>query len=133
MPGVYKNLVSRIPVDTIKPSDLTNCPGALILRKMQPPKNFDSMFASFCAYFLGANRWIWNGGAVTPNSGDILDGAKNTGQCAALANALRQMAILKHPFGLGLNEILVGEAVGAAKGQYDGQYGLGFIAQHGQM
>jgi len=131
MPNIYKSLVTRVPVDSIKPSDVANCPGTIILRRAQPPKNFDTMFNSFCAYFLVANHWIWNGGAVTPNSGDILDGTKNTGQCAALANALRQMAILKPPFGLGINENLVGEAAGLAKGQYDGANGFGFIAQHG--
>lgn len=128
MPEIYRALVEMRPV-IFKPSEVTAVPGGIIMQRIVGPAELGSLFTSFCQYFGANNRWTWTGGAVTPSGAAILDGAAVTGQCLALARALRLLITMRKPYGLGYSENQVGDPHGP--GQYQGRYGQGFISSHG--
>jgi hypothetical protein len=132
MPNVYQVLQNKLPV-FLKPSELkTKVPGQIIAGDPSV-RDFPTLFQAFCKYFRTGGHWIWNGGSVTPSSGSILDGARNQGQCLALANALRFLALQPKPFGLGINEGELGEPSTDAGGLFKGQFGFGFVSEHSDL
>jgi hypothetical protein len=131
MPGVYQGLYEKT---TIKPSETRSLPGVKIMGDVQGAANdMSNLFAAFCKYFRTQQRWTWNGGRVTPRGYEILDGVKNFGQCSALAQALRLLAILPKPFGAGIPEQEVGDPTVATGGLYQGGTGHGFVSVHSDL
>ncbi|MCU0228829.1 MAG: hypothetical protein MUF01_14440 [Bryobacterales bacterium] len=125
---MYRNLANGVAVQAL-PSEIAAVPGGIVLRDPKAT-DFEGLFHAYCRYFRQNNRWRWNGGSMTPSAGDILDGIRAEGQCAALANAFRFLATHPKPYGLGISAAQVGMAAGANAGQYDGRHGYGFVARH---
>lgn len=122
MADVYKALHEGRAPNLAGPA----APGMTVIANIVGVHDFDSLFTSFCNYFHIPGNWTWNGGAGTPSSQSILDGDAKTGQCVALARALRMLAEAAPPYGLGL----AGVGDPYVQGRYTGQTAQGFISDH---
>jgi hypothetical protein len=124
MPNVYKAIANAMaPVPPFGTP-----PGVVIMANIVGAHNMANLFTAFCNYFHTPGNWTWTGAAVTPSGGAILDGDAKIGQCAALARALRLLAVAAPPFGLGLLPATVGDP--GVAGKYTGQHGHGFVSNH---
>jgi len=130
MVNVYRDFLSGVG-GSFDVENFNRVPGGKIMAATNGRKDMDSLFGAFCLYFRITNPWLWVGGPVTPNAGEILDGEKNTGQCFALARAFRTLAVSAEPYGIGLLPDDVGspndEVVG---GTFKGLNGDGFVSEH---
>lgn len=128
MPNVYKALdAGRVP-DLI---GINDAPGKKIMRQVSVINpTFAELFREFCAYFHQPGHWTWDGGAGTPADDEVLDGDKQRGQCVALARALRMLATMPKPHGLGLSKAVVGDPAVPGGGLYKGLNNDGFISAH---
>lgn len=122
MADVYKALHEGRAPNLAPPA----APGMTIIANIVGVHDFVSLFTSFCNYYHTPGNWTWNGGAGTPSSQSILDGDAKTGQCVALARALRMLAEAAPPYGLGL----AGVGDPFVQGRYTGQAAQGFISTH---
>jgi hypothetical protein len=112
----------------LKPSDILSVPGGKILRKIGVA-DFEHLFPAFCDFFHGQDNWTWVGKTLTPSAPMILDGEAKTGQCLALASALRLLAMTRKPFGLGIPDVDLGRFT-KSDGLYYGRYQQGFLSEH---
>lgn len=129
MPRIYQDILNGLPAN-ILPSLFKQTPGGAILTDPLA-RDMNGLFQAFCNYFRVLHPWIWDGGSKTPSAGEILDGVKNLGQCAALANAFRALAVRSLPYGLGLSEFHVGKTSDPQQGLYKGRNNAGFVSRHG--
>ena len=95
-------------------------PGEMIVKSVGSDVTLEKLFGAFCIY--GRDNWTWTdpGLDAGSNAYKLLGGEATAGECGVFAEALRLLAVLPPPLGLGLN-------VQAEKETYTGRHGEGFV------